>query len=211
MAISSNTTGLRPGVCTSTSRPSSPYEGQSIYQTDTDTVLFWNGSAWVAPYATTASPVFTGTPTAPTAAAGTNTTQIATMASKPWNTAWGTLSLTTRTTSITIAGGTVILTSPTFNGVSGRLYKITHYQSVAYNTGAGYTIMYIRNNGSAINESYMPNRAASEPSAFAQFYIGTLPTSSNVITVYGISTNVTPTNNSATAPSYLLIEDIGPA
>lgn len=70
MAISSNTTGLRPGVCTSTTRPTSPYEGQSIYQTDTDTVLFWDGTAWVAPYATTAAlnlkanianPTFTGT------------------------------------------------------------------------------------------------------------------------------------------------------
>jgi len=69
MAISNNSTGLRPGVCTSTTRPVSPYEGQSIYQTDTDTVLFWDGSAWVAPYATTAalnlkaniaSPTFTG-------------------------------------------------------------------------------------------------------------------------------------------------------
>jgi len=72
MAISSNGVGIRPGVCTSTTRPVSPYEGQSIYQTDTDTVLFWDGSTWVAPYATTAalnlkaniaSPTFTGTTT----------------------------------------------------------------------------------------------------------------------------------------------------
>jgi hypothetical protein len=46
MAISSNTTGLRPGVCTSTTRPTAPYEGQTIYETDTDKVLVWNGSAW---------------------------------------------------------------------------------------------------------------------------------------------------------------------
>jgi len=47
MAISSNTTGLRPGVCTSTTRPTAPYEGQMIYETDTDRVLVWNNSAWV--------------------------------------------------------------------------------------------------------------------------------------------------------------------
>jgi len=34
------------GVCTSSTRPASPYEGQMIYETDTDKVLVWNGSAW---------------------------------------------------------------------------------------------------------------------------------------------------------------------
>ena len=46
MAISNNSTGLRPGVCTSTTRPTAPYEGQMIYETDTDMVAIWNGSAW---------------------------------------------------------------------------------------------------------------------------------------------------------------------
>jgi hypothetical protein len=46
MAISNNSTGLRPGVCTSTTRPTAPYEGQHIYETDTDKVLVWNGTAW---------------------------------------------------------------------------------------------------------------------------------------------------------------------
>ena len=46
MAISSNTTGLRPGVCLSTSRPTAPYEGQMIYTTDLDTLEIWNGTAW---------------------------------------------------------------------------------------------------------------------------------------------------------------------
>ena len=78
MAISNNSTGLRPGVCTSTTRPTAPYEGQMIYETDTDKTLFWNGSAWVN--INSASPVFTGTPTAPTAAVGTDTTQLATTA-----------------------------------------------------------------------------------------------------------------------------------
>lgn len=46
MAISNNSTGLRPGVCTSTTRPTAPYEGQMIYTTDLDTLEIWNGSAW---------------------------------------------------------------------------------------------------------------------------------------------------------------------
>ena len=78
MAISNNNTGIRTGVCTSTTRPTAPYEGQHIYETDTDIEYVWNGSAWVVNYVSAASPAFTGTPTAPTATAGTNTTQLAT-------------------------------------------------------------------------------------------------------------------------------------
>lgn len=37
---------LRGGVCTSTTRPASPFEGQMIYETDTDKILVYNGSAW---------------------------------------------------------------------------------------------------------------------------------------------------------------------
>jgi hypothetical protein len=37
---------IRPGVCTSTTRPSSPYDGQVIYETDTNQVRAFNGSVW---------------------------------------------------------------------------------------------------------------------------------------------------------------------
>lgn len=47
MPISSSTTGLRPGVCTSTTRPTAPYEGQMIYETDTNRVLIYDNTAWV--------------------------------------------------------------------------------------------------------------------------------------------------------------------
>ena len=38
---------VKPGVCTSSTRPASPYDGQMIYETDTDATKVWNGSAWV--------------------------------------------------------------------------------------------------------------------------------------------------------------------
>jgi hypothetical protein len=33
-------------VCSSTTRPSSPFEGQQIYETDTNRVLMYDGAAW---------------------------------------------------------------------------------------------------------------------------------------------------------------------
>jgi hypothetical protein len=46
MTVSNLSTGLRPGVCLSSSRPTVPYEGQMVYETDTDMVAIWNGTAW---------------------------------------------------------------------------------------------------------------------------------------------------------------------
>lgn len=34
-------------VCTSTTRPSSPYSGQIVFETDTQMFAFWSGSAWI--------------------------------------------------------------------------------------------------------------------------------------------------------------------
>lgn len=74
------------GICTSTTRPASPYHGQHIYETDTNFQYVWNGSAWVNNYASSASPTFTGTPTLPTGTiattqtAGNSTTALATTA-----------------------------------------------------------------------------------------------------------------------------------
>lgn len=39
--------GLTIIVCTSGTRPGSPAIGQIIYETDTDSLLIWNGSAWI--------------------------------------------------------------------------------------------------------------------------------------------------------------------
>ena len=46
MPISNLSNGLRTGVCTSTNRPTTPYEGQVIYETDTDLSYIWGGTAW---------------------------------------------------------------------------------------------------------------------------------------------------------------------
>jgi hypothetical protein len=49
---------MQPGVCTSSTRPASPYDGQVIYETDTDKIAVYDSSAWVYKTGTSA-------PTAP--------------------------------------------------------------------------------------------------------------------------------------------------
>lgn len=49
MSISSqlaSSSVARPGVCTSSTRPASPYVGQFIFETDTLALKYWSGSAW---------------------------------------------------------------------------------------------------------------------------------------------------------------------
>jgi hypothetical protein len=47
MGISQGVDSVRTGVCTSTTRPASPYDGQVIYETDTDRAMVYNGTGWV--------------------------------------------------------------------------------------------------------------------------------------------------------------------
>lgn len=37
----------KTGICTSATRPAAPYDGQVIYETDTDRAMVWDNSAWV--------------------------------------------------------------------------------------------------------------------------------------------------------------------
>lgn len=59
---------IKPGVCTSTTRPSTPYIGQMIFETDTNNLLVWNGTAFVAAVPTMNSMI------SPTSVAGTGVT-----------------------------------------------------------------------------------------------------------------------------------------
>ena len=43
---------IKPGVCTTATRPASPYTGQMIYDTDVATTLVWNGTEWIGSYTT---------------------------------------------------------------------------------------------------------------------------------------------------------------
>ena len=47
MTISATSQGLKPGVVTSSNRPANPYTGMMIFETDTNRLGVWNGTAWV--------------------------------------------------------------------------------------------------------------------------------------------------------------------
>ena len=46
MGISQGIDSVRTGVCTSTTKPASPFDGQVIYMTDVDQTAVWDGTAW---------------------------------------------------------------------------------------------------------------------------------------------------------------------
>jgi len=49
---------LQPGVCTSTTRPALPYEGQVIFETDTNYTYVYDGSAWRIYIGSAGTPIF---------------------------------------------------------------------------------------------------------------------------------------------------------
>lgn len=51
---------IKPGVCTTATRPASPYTGQMIYDTTVLQALVWNGTAWASVGATAGGLVFIG-------------------------------------------------------------------------------------------------------------------------------------------------------
>jgi len=55
---------VKPGVCTSSTRPASPFDGQVIYETDTNVVSVYDGAAWatVGPAAASALTLITAQP-----------------------------------------------------------------------------------------------------------------------------------------------------
>lgn len=48
---------LQPGVCTSTTRPASPYAGQAVFETDTNDISVYDGTAWVKYTGATGTPI----------------------------------------------------------------------------------------------------------------------------------------------------------
>lgn len=102
--------GAKPVViCTSTTRPSTPVNGQIIYETDTDRVLVYDGTGWIVVLAQgTYTPSAGGTMVVGTGGSAFN--------SASWSYAYGTLSVSGRwvfgTSGTTFPNAPVTLTYP---------------------------------------------------------------------------------------------------
>jgi hypothetical protein len=159
-----------------------------------------------------ASPALTGTPTAPTASAGTNTTQIATMASKPWNTAWGMQTYTTATANdLTITSEELQITGSSFTAVTGRLYKITYYEPELYGS-TSYMNIRDTNTSGAIRQLHYVQINGNNNMPSLLIWIGTLTAgTTNFVATLSSYSGTGAAYRAANQVAYLAVEDIGPA
>ena len=185
MAISNNSTGLRPGVCTSTTRPTAPYEGQMIYETDTDLVYLWNGTAWV------------------------ETVSALTKAPR------GVVALSTVTSNTAVGTTEATRTSVTWTAVASRYYKITWYEGTAVNgVNASVNNMYLRTTttaGTIIGNTTYYYGASSVQNEHICSVVTTFTAGSQTVFARVLSNAATNTTYtaSATQPAFMLVEDIG--
>jgi hypothetical protein len=107
---------IQPGVIdNAAARPASPYEGQVIFQKDTDQLLVWNGTAWVIPNSPAQNPQ--GLELISSTTIGT------TVSSVPVT---GAFSTTYDNYRIVVSGGVGSLINPTLNIVFGS--TVTGYE-----------------------------------------------------------------------------------
>jgi hypothetical protein len=182
MAISNNSTGLRPGVCTSTTRPTAPYEGQHIYETDTDIVYLWSGSAWVE-----------------TVSALTKAPRGVVFQNK--RTAGG----TTVTTSVTdIAGAT-----HSFTPVVGRAYRVSFSANVS---NSGNVSRFFLNDSTLGNlYSGLMTFSGYQFQTLVYIVTGLTAVSRTLKITGQTESGTTTVLGSAGEPASFIIEDIGPA
>lgn len=187
MTVSNLSTGLRPGVCLSTSRPTVPYEGQMVYETDTDLVYLWNGTAWVE--------IVSALTKAPR----------------------GVMGYVSRTAGhLTIAGASQDLTgmSITFNAVSGRLYKAS-WLVVANRAGVdrdGTGAQFCKSDNTIVAQVNLTLLTGNYNSNYSGSAVFTQATGSATykMRMYGFSGTLLVFSD-ATNPLVFVIEDIGAA
>ena len=169
MSVSNLSTGLRPGVCLSTTRPTVPYEGQMIYETDTDMVAIWNGSAWRYLAATTPT-----NGTVLQVAYGSTLTEVA-IGSGSFSSIGLTASITPKSTSSKILVQASIQYRIRDANATACAVSIVRNSTTVYADGNGYAMGY----------SY--NSSGSSGRAFLQFLDSPSSTSSTTYTIHGRS------------------------
>jgi len=169
-------------ICTSTTRPASPFEGQQIYETDTDKLLIYNGSAWYPPW------------------------------NMPWGSqsAWS-ISTTTSTTFGAAQDVTGMTTGSAFTGVSGRLYKATYYAAQLTGQAGERANITILAGATTIQSMYSSLSQYGLPISMTAVFTASGATTVKVRAVRDVGVNTPTLYADANSPMRLLIEDIGPA
>lgn len=170
-------------VCTSTTRPSSPPEGMTIYETDTDKLLSYTTSTtgWVPPW------------------------------NMPWGTL-AAVSTTTATTSIgtslTLLGGLTSTLTPTAN----RRLKISWLanMSTADTAARAKAVALTDGSGTQLQSWYVSTDANLSYTGQGVHYMNSTGSSMTWQVRANISANTCATNFTSTSPGILVVEDIGP-
>jgi hypothetical protein len=182
---------IKPGVIdNAAARPASPYEGQVIYQKDTDAVLVWNGTAWYPNW------------------------------NLPWGivdtTSGGTSSrgYIFITASQTVnAGSATVLTnsSMTFSGIAGRLYRATLSGYASSTSASGLATLLCRDSADATVSQWVINMT--NTGGGGGITAVNLFTAAGSVTRKWVLSSTTGNNymGGATTPIHISIEDIGPA
>jgi len=181
---------VKPGVCTSSTRPASPFEGQMIYETDTDKVLVWNGTDWYANF------------------------------NLPWGMVARATSSTdyTLTTSAVIATGMTVTFTAVANRYYKITYMEPQCQtSTVANSDTNTQIRVTNAAGTLLNQGFMRTVSAVQNTGTLTL-VSTSTFSAGSTTIVGCAKTTSTTGApvlgrgaAAAGPALLLVEDIGPA
>jgi hypothetical protein len=175
---------LKPGVCTSSTRPASPYEGQAIYETDTDKVLVWNGTAWYANWNTAWGVV----------ALTSSTTNSATITSE---------AVTLTSPSFTAVAGRyyrITYYEPVVQSTGSPVYLIFR---IRLTNISGTILQRADTESTGTDGQFVPLQIVTTLTAGATTICGTAAAASGSILLYG--------NAGVSVNRQIIVEDIGPA
>ena len=180
MTISATTQGIKPGVCTSTNRPSAPFDGQVIYMTDVDQTAVWDGTQWtvLAPIAGGRNSLING---------GMDIYQRGSISAagyaldrwyfSTYGTSWNSLSVTQQTSGaptnfryyMRVAAGSATSTNISFGQslethnvikLAGKVVNLSFYYRVNTNFSTAFTVTPVFTTGTDANISTVPNGTA---------------------------------------------------
>lgn len=182
MSVSSTSNGLKPGVCTSSSRPPAPYVGQVIYETDTGNLLYYYGvtTGWRPPW---------GQPWGYTGYVTVNANQTGIAA-----------------TIVDLTSLTITISPP-----ANRRYAINFQGRFTQNTSSGFVEVYITDGANTILNKVALTLAAAATDTVSFFERRTTVSGSQTWKARASTTAGTLTlTAAATQEAMLWIEDIGP-